>query len=222
MKTSDQINEIAKALAKAQGEMKAPVKDREGNFVKEGKKAKYSSIDAIWDCVQKTLPQNELCVVQDLVHVNQGITIETTVIHSSGQWITFGPFYLPAEAQTAHKYASACTYARRYSLCAALCINGDDDDDGTIANSHPPKKTEEYNLPKDKQEEVKKAVETSIPFIPLSDGQKDTIHVLVNMIKDDSFLKDLRVKAKVSDLTMISAHRFKELIGVLEAKVVVS
>lgn len=126
---SENINEIAKALAKSQGEMKPCIKDSFSNY-----KKKYSSIDAILHCAIECLSKNDICVVQNITNYDKGVTVETRLIHSSGQWMVFGPFSMPAATMTDHKIASASTYARRYSLCSAVGIAGDTDDDGTEAN----------------------------------------------------------------------------------------
>jgi len=58
--------------------------------------------------------------------------VSTTIWHTSGESVTFGPVLL-AVAGDARAAGSAVTYARRYSLTAALGIAPDDDDDGAAA-----------------------------------------------------------------------------------------
>lgn len=204
MKTSEQINEIAKALAKAQGEMKAPEKDKKGNF------GMYSSIDAIWSAAQKVLPQCGLCVVQDLSNSDNGITIETRILHESGQWMSFGPFFLPVATKEPHKYAGSCTYARRYSLCSALCINGDVDDDAQEANKLS--LTEKSGVDKSTGEVKTKSD-------PLTQLQKDKIMGLVNSIDDEEYLDKLCKFLNVKTLIEIRPADFDKVMLSLEKKV---
>jgi hypothetical protein len=67
-------------------------------------------------------------VVQDASLCDRGVSVTTRLIHSSGQWIEFGPLTVPMSKQDAHGVGSATTYARRYGLSAALGIVADDDD----------------------------------------------------------------------------------------------
>lgn len=208
--SSPAIGQITEALSKAQGKIDNALKDSKNPFFKSN----YADLSSVMAVTKHPLCENNLSFSSSIVMSEEKYFLVCTLAHMSGEWLRS---YMPLICAKAdmQSLGAAVSYARRFCL-AALCHVGveETDGEGTVDRN-----TGEV---KAKQEEVKKAVETPIPFIPLSDGQKDTIHVLVNMIKDDAFLKDLRVKAKVSDLTMISAHRFKELIGVLETKVVSS
>lgn len=172
MKTSETIIEITKALCESQRDMKAPEKDKKGNF------GMYSSIDAIWRCCQAILPLNGLVVLQDLCSVDGGITVETRIVHTSGEWMSFGPLFLPCD-RTPHKVASSSTYARRYSLCSAICINGDADDDAQDANAL------QKSLIDKKTGEVKKEQ------IFITKERLERLNSMVNKFDDAEFLKKL-------------------------------
>ena len=58
----------------------------------------------------------------------------TRIYHVSGQWLSFGPLVLPKDngkkMNRIQQAGSAITYARRYSLAAALGIASEIDSDG--------------------------------------------------------------------------------------------
>jgi hypothetical protein len=57
-----------------------------------------------------------------------GVTIETIILHESGEQFSCGPLFVPAIKNDAQAYGSAITYARRYSLQTAWGVPSDDDD----------------------------------------------------------------------------------------------
>ena len=88
--------------------------------------------------------------MQHIITEERTIKAQTILIHASGETMTLdGPAVL-IEKFTAHGTGSAATYAKRYSLCTALGIESDADDDGnaveetfedTDTKKPPPKKT---------------------------------------------------------------------------------
>ena len=133
MKTSDAINEIATALAKAQSAMGRARKDAENPHFR----SKYADLDACWDACQEPLTSNGIAVIQANKPTENGVTIETRLIHSSGQWIQDEGLFVPASKIDAQGFGSAETYCRRYALCAMVGIAPDDDDGNAAAQSAP-------------------------------------------------------------------------------------
>lgn len=135
MKTSESINEIAKALASVQGTMRPALKDSVNPFFKSN----YANIASVWAAIREPLHKNEVCVLQEAITTDRGVSVLTRLIHSSGQWIEHGPFEIGLQKKDAHSLGSATSYAKRYSLFAALgIVSGDDDDDGNIAKENEP------------------------------------------------------------------------------------
>jgi hypothetical protein len=126
MKTSEQINEIAAASSKAQGVMQSAVKDSTNPHYK----SKYADLTAVWDACRKPLADNGLTVWQDVTSPEMalGIAVTTRLVHSSGQWVEFGPLVVPLSKADAHGVGSATSYAKRYALAAALGVTSEDDD----------------------------------------------------------------------------------------------
>jgi hypothetical protein len=124
-----EINEIATALAAAQGEMKNPALDS----VNPHFKSKFANLAAVRNAVIPVLAKHGLFCAQNLTNTERGIACTTIITHKSGQQMTFGPLEMPAMKPDAQGLGSAATYARRYALMAALSIVGDEDDDGNAA-----------------------------------------------------------------------------------------
>jgi hypothetical protein len=155
MKTSEMINEIAKAMSIAQGEMKPASKSSENPFFR----SKYSNLAQVWDSIRDPLSKNGLCIFQDVLSIATGISISTRVCHASGQWIEFGPLEIPVAKKDAQSVGSATSYGKRYDLCAALGVVSDEegDDDGEAAMGRQDSMPKN-NGNKPKQEPVKEPV----------------------------------------------------------------
>lgn len=137
MNTSESINEIAKALSAAQGEMKPAEKSAANEaFKRNGRVSKYADLAANVEASREPLARHGLAVVQEATTTDRGIAVATRLIHSSGQWIQFDPLTVPLGKQDAHGVGSATTYARRYALGAALGLVAEDDDGNAAVQSH--------------------------------------------------------------------------------------
>lgn len=130
MTTSEQINEIAAALSKAQGAMKPASKDATNPHFR----TKYADLAANVEAARIPLAANGLSVVQEPTTCERGVSVSTRLLHSSGQWIQFDPLTVPFSKADAHGVGSATTYARRYALGAVLGLVAEDDDaNGAVA-----------------------------------------------------------------------------------------
>jgi len=129
VKHSENIGDLATAMSKAQGAMKPASKDS----VNPHFKSKYADLSAVWDACRKPMTDNGLSVWQDVENHGAAVMVSTRIVHSSGQWVEFGPLAVPVEKENAHGVASATTYGKRITLCAAVGIVADEDDDGNGA-----------------------------------------------------------------------------------------
>jgi hypothetical protein len=128
MVTSEQINEIAKALSEAQGEIQNVVKDAKNPHFKSD----YATLDAVTDTVRPVFSKHGLAVVQMPTFSvsddgGSSVVVETLITHSSGQWIR-GTSASPIQKADPQGVGSATTYLRRYSLAAVAAIAQTDDD----------------------------------------------------------------------------------------------
>lgn len=135
MNRSDQINEIAAALAIAQAELRNPAFDSSNPHFK----SKFASLANVRDTITPTLTRHGIAVLQLLGFDEGRVTCETVLTHKSGQWIS-GTFSMPPTKPDAQGTGSAATYCRRYSLMAIVNVVGDEDDDGNAASERPAQK----------------------------------------------------------------------------------
>lgn len=126
---SQNINELASALSKAQGKMKAAIKDSTNPHFK----SKFSSLNSVWDACREELSKNGLSIIQQIDSASENMVLVTTLLHSSGQWMRS---YLPLSnaKQTPQALGSNLSYMRRYGLCSMVGIVSDEDDDGNEAS----------------------------------------------------------------------------------------
>lgn len=137
MKTSDTINELAAALAKAQGSMKnATLNKTNPHF-----RSKYADLAQIRDAITPALSQNNIAVTQATDIDNGSLIVVTRLMHQSGQWLE-SRFPIIADVNKPQAMGSAYTYAKRYSLAAICNIAADEDDDGNEAQEHGAKPAE--------------------------------------------------------------------------------
>lgn len=125
------------AFVKAQAEFPSIHKDKTATIqTKAGGSFSYSYADlpTILEQVNPILKKHGFAVGQAVVSENGNVGVETRIYHKSGHVEVFGPLFLPS-GDDARSAGSAVTYARRYSLCAALGIATDEDDDGGAASA---------------------------------------------------------------------------------------
>lgn len=145
---SPTIAKLADALAKAQKAFAPIPKDREVTVqsTKGNYKFKYATLDAIRTATMPALAEQGLALVQGMAHDHNGNpNLETTLYHSSGEWLrNVTPMFISGR-RTAdgrdlppsnQELGSAQTYARRYGISALLCITADEDDDGNTADGN--------------------------------------------------------------------------------------
>lgn len=131
MKTSENINELATALAKAQAEMaNAAMNKTNPHF-----KSKYADLAAVRDAVTPALTANGLSVAQLISETEGRVAVHTRLMHSSGQWME-SVLPIISDVGKPQVMGSALSYARRYCLSAICNIASEDDDDGNQAQEH--------------------------------------------------------------------------------------
>ena len=130
MRTSENIDQLATALAAAQAEMK----NAKLNKVNPHFKNKYANLAEIRDAVTPALTKNGIAVVQGTDTDGNNLAVFTRLIHASGQWIE-SRFPIPYDKP--QTMGSGITYGRRYTLAAVTNIAADEDDYGDAANDKP-------------------------------------------------------------------------------------
>lgn len=159
MNRSEQINELAAALAMAQGQMEGAKKDSDNPFFK----SKYADLASVVDAIRGPLAEHGLAYVQLPIPTERDeVQVETVLLHASGQWIA-SIVTVPVTKQDAQGYGSALTYARRYGLQAMAGVAAEDDD-GNAAAKAKPRPTEQEMMPRASKAPVEvKAAPTEAP-----------------------------------------------------------
>ena len=151
METSQELQQLAEALAKAQAELSPVPFDSNNPFYK----SRYASLSAVIAEVRKVLPQHGLSIVQTPTsHMEFGIFyagVETMLIHDSGEWIKStvsvpvvatelievftkrfnkdGDAYY-ASPNILQEAGKIITYLRRYGIVSILMLSAEEDIDG--------------------------------------------------------------------------------------------
>jgi hypothetical protein len=133
--TSVEIDKIAGALVAVQAAMKPAIKDATNPHFR----SKYADLGAIWDACREPLTKNGIFTGQDVTGDVGCVAVTTRLIHTSGQWVEFGPLVIPLTKGDAQAVGSGVSYGKRYALAAALGIIAEDDDDGNHAVASAPK-----------------------------------------------------------------------------------
>ena len=83
MNRSDTIAQLTEALARAQGSFPAVQKSGKNAHLNNA----YATLDDIIAAVRAPLAKNGLSVVQPLSSIEDGLVLETVLMHASGEWL---------------------------------------------------------------------------------------------------------------------------------------
>lgn len=123
---------LASAMAAAFGEIEAATKDAKNPHFK----SKYADLTAVIGAIKPALVKNNLFFTQNPEPHEHGVQVETILHHASGEAISLGKLFVPANKKDAQGFGSALTYARRYALVTAFGVPVEDDD-GEAARKAP-------------------------------------------------------------------------------------
>lgn len=129
MRTSEQTDAIFAALADAQAATAPAAKDNTNPAFR----SRYADLASHVEVIKPAAAAAKVAVLQELTSDDRGVSVVTRFAHASGQWVEFGPLFVPANKYDAQGFGSAASYARRYALSAAWGTVADDDDDGNAA-----------------------------------------------------------------------------------------
>jgi hypothetical protein len=179
---SEQINELATALARAQGTMGGALKDSANPFFK----SRYADLESVWTACRKALAENGLSVVQSASETEAGVAVTTMLLHSSGQWMR-DTLPLHPKDTSPQGIGSAITYGRRYALAAMAGVYQTDDDAEAAHGRHTqaeaapdgrPSQAQNYAAAKVLAEKFREALKTGI------DGRVHDVHIEANKDQD--------------------------------------
>lgn len=164
MRTSESIEKISAALAKAQGEMTNPPKNREVEVaMKNGGKYRfrYATLDGVLDVVRKPLATAGIALIQTVDHIAPtGVVVLRNVDTGEESHVPSGPtLWLTTRLMCAGEFVetsipvipesggmqalgSAITYLRRYAITALLGLAAEEDDDANTQAGNTATQTE--------------------------------------------------------------------------------
>ncbi len=125
------VETLASAMALAFGEIDAATKSSNNSHFK----SKYADITAVIEAIKPALIKHGLYFTQRPEPSEKGVTIETVIGHASGEEMSLGKLFVPANKNDAQGYGSALTYARRYALVTAFGVPVEDDDGNAAARA---------------------------------------------------------------------------------------
>lgn len=204
IRSSEQIGDIAAALAKAQGDIENVAKDKENPHFK----SRYATLAAVLDEARPKFAKHGLAILQMPVNgegTNLGVV--TRLTHSSGQWIE-STLYVAPTKYDAQGAGSAITYLRRYSLMAIAGI-APDDDDGEAAIGRPAPKVETNSASPDRVADVKRATEI-----------KDRLRPAIEQAREPRVIDDI-ISVNDADLAFVKrvhAGTYEKLMGLAAAR----
>lgn len=123
------MKQIATALVKAQKQFQPALKTSTNPHFR----SRYADLSACVEAVIDALNANGIYLLQKTYDCADGVMVETVFVHESGEMLECGIVHFPAVKKDPQGYASALTYARRYSLMAS-CGIAPEDDDGNAAS----------------------------------------------------------------------------------------
>ena len=123
------MKQIAMAIVKAQREFAPALKTNANPFFK----SKYADLSVCIEAVIDALNNNGIALIQRNHDCQDGVKVETILLHESGEEFSGGVLHVPAIKSDPQAFGSALTYARRYSLMAT-CGIAPEDDDGNAAS----------------------------------------------------------------------------------------
>jgi ERF superfamily. len=120
---------LAKAMAKAQGELGPVLKDKTNPAFR----SKYADLGAVLEAILPALNRAGLSLIQSPSYDGSLVGVTTVLLHESGEWMEATLHMKPVKMDP-QGIGSCITYARRY---AALAIAGaaPEDDDGNAASA---------------------------------------------------------------------------------------
>jgi hypothetical protein len=207
MKYSESLCNIAPALAKVQAEIKNPIKNQVNKGV-QGAPLYANLEDTLQDYVRPICSKYGISVLQSIKSDEADrVGVSTTLLHESGEYIesdyVFCKIVIPTNSSgrpilTEGQATGVCiTYLRRYSLNAALGINGDKDTDGSYSDTPVNEEPLTYET----------ALELTITF------GKHTGTTLKEIYKTDRTYIDFLRKGEKTDA------RIKEAIALIDAEI---
>lgn len=104
---SEQIDQLASALADAQADLGTVIKQSQNDAFG----SKYADLTRVWEAFQRVGPRHGLSIVQMPGHfdaLSRTMSLSVKLMHNSGQWLG-GDMSMPLSRGDAHAYHPHCS-----------------------------------------------------------------------------------------------------------------
>ena len=201
MRFSENLSNIAEALALVQAEIRNPIKNQTNTGVQGA--PKYANLeDTLSEYVRPILTKYGMSVFQPIKSDENGrVGVCTVLFHKSGEFIegdyVFCDVVIPLSGKgnkilTEGQATGVCiTYLRRYSLNAALGINGDKDTDGSYGEEPEEEEPLTYETALDL--EITFGVSKGKTLAEIWKEDKKQINWLLNNARDERIKEAIRI-----------------------------
>lgn len=192
------------ALAKAQGSMSNPIKNREVSVKSDrgAYKFAYATLDAILDGIRKPLADNGLSMTQTLERTPEGMVMCLRLMHSAGGMICTCMPLDQAKVVKMQEMGSVITFARRYQVASFFGLAAEEDDDANSADGNtvqavkdkPPAKPSA----RDEFKRIRSRIETAHDSITIAEvllQEKDVIK-MIKEVSEEGYHALLAAKDK--------------------------
>lgn len=184
---------IAIAMAAAFAEIEGATKSATNPHFK----SKYADLGAVIDAIKPALINHGLFFTQRPEPANDGVQIETVLHHASGEEMSLGKLFVPANKRDAQAFGSALTYARRYALVTAFGVPVEDDDGNAAARAQSaPRNDEMPDAEWAKLVQLREASQTNVPAL----------------------LKHLNINLPNNNLRLLDQDQYARVIDAMEGK----
>ena len=191
IRSSEQIDKLADALAQAQSQLHNAARDDQGHH------AKFATIVSVTDTIRPVLSKQGIAYTQHLTQRREAekwsFCCTTRLMHKSGQWIESTmskPIdFTKGNQQNDFEYGKSATYMRRYSLFAICGIGAGEDTE----EDHKDTGSQAASKPRPGKKAGKKAPAKAEPPAPtlqeLTNGYVERINASMKATDEDGWLK---------------------------------
>lgn len=181
LKTSENTDKLWPAYIQAKHEMNQP----ELNCTNPHFRSKYADLSSCFKAIKEPFKANGLICTQTFGYRDGQATLETRIVHVSGQW--FGAEWHFNPDTNIQKMGSQFTYLKRYHLYSLLGLAGEEDTDGQV---------------QDRKTGKVEPIRTVTPYNPKADAfdqnNRGAVSVLHACLKrweiDESFFSEITAK----------------------------
>lgn len=216
MNKSESISKLALALSKAQSAISGAVKDSSNPFYK----STYANLESVVEAIRKPLADNELSFTQLTTWYEQGLHVNTLIMHSSGEWLEGFYPVICKDMNDPQKVGAALTYARRFSLASAFGVPQIDLDGEDLKPD--PKQPQDHKKPKDVAQAEKPAPKPQAGSTPSYVSTAQVSRLWAIQRNSDKSIADVMQKMKekfqIGEAEKLTFVPYNELIKWIEGK----